>query len=332
MIFLGTGNRGDVIKKKLGLQNFKNVYYFYLIGINPKIYFIIFDSWTPNRVWNTKRIRSQLMLKIKRGKLIGGMTNAKMTPLWRMETFNDNPNKGLYVAIDLCGSRFVDKEMYTKIKESVEEELKVYPVQGRLSEFIKIANLQEPSAMSPFTMGFRKERTKLMGTENLHAKLIDVILEKGNDSITFQFLTSSTPKYGKDYQYKSTDPQTKDLKPNPSKTYEIDIQLLQFFSWLKTYPDKTKITAKDIRDIFDVCYCKVWSDSPDFHWQGKNWALTQLDGSIYGTDIAPTVWKKRLGGEYMLSKQMYGLFKNIKFFYTNMSKMLNRKLKERGYL
>jgi hypothetical protein len=329
MIFLGTGNRGDVIKKKLGLQNFKNVYYFYLIGIQPRIYFVVVDSFSPNRIYNTKRLRSQLVMRIKKGTLFG-MTDAKMTPVFRLESFTGNPNKNLYVVLDLGGQRLIDKGMY--IKESTESKIEISPVQGRLSEFIKIANLQEPSAMSPFTMGFRKERTKLMGTENLHAKLIDVILEKGSDSITFQFLTSSTPKYGKDYLYKSTDPQTKDLKPNPSKTYEIDIQLLQFFSWLKTYPDKTKITAKDIRDIFDVCYCKVWSDSPDFHWQGKNWALTQLDGSIYGTEIAPTVWKKRLGGEYMLSKQMYGLFKNIKFFYTNMSKMLNRKLKERGYL
>lgn len=72
----------------------------------------------------------------------------------------------------------------------------------------------------------------------------------------------------------------------------------------------------------------LWSNSPSFHWQGFNYKLSQLEASIFPTNIAPTSgpkgWSDRHGNA-LVDKHLLELFVHIKFFINQMaSSMLNK--------
>jgi hypothetical protein len=60
--------------------------------------------------------------------------------------------------------------------------------------------------------------------------------------------------------------------------------------------------------------------------------MSQLDGSIYPTDIAPQFWNSdSLHGDnpVITSKHMVGLLRQMGFFHNQMAAMLNKRLKNR---
>ena len=75
----------------------------------------------------------------------------------------------------------------------------------------------------------------------------------------------------------------------------------------------------------------MFSTSPSFHWTSPNYFLSQLDGSIYPTDIAPKVWDK-IRGESFLDKHLAQLFSSIDFFIPQMAQKLNSKLRSRNLI
>lgn len=232
---------------------------------------------------------------------------------------------------------FLNSEFYQK---HIEGKYTYVPAgsldERQLNEFLTMGDLQSTDTASSMTKRFRKARNTLVGKENTLAKLVDLFIDEGDKSVTFAFLTEVTPyPDDPDYEWQETDPTTFDLSTNRSKVYEIQIKILEFLDWLGTEPDKTEITEMDVKEVFKVSNAQVFSTSPSFHWQGMNYNLSQLDGSIHPTTIAPKVWNQpgRHGpDDYFLDKHLYGLMRNIVFWYSPMASMLTKKLKDRGLI
>lgn len=251
------------------------------------------------------------------------------TPLMDIEDFNGTLRPAFFFTIDLSGEFGSDRKL-TKILDGV----KTGGAEFSLKEFVTLADLNNTGNISDFTMNFRRQRTSLMGGENTVAKLVDLFVNEADRSVTFAFLTEVTPyPDDPDHEYQEVDPDTFELSNNRSKVYEIQIKILEFFDWLDTNPGLDKITEKDMKEIFDVANVQVFSTSPSFHWQGFNAWCSQIDASIYPTDIMPKFWDQYHGdGEAFLDKHLYGVIRQIKFWMNPMASMLTRKLKDRGLI
>jgi hypothetical protein len=212
--------------------------------------------------------------------------------------------------------------------------MKRYKPIKKLNE-LTLADLKGNQGMSDLTSRFRKERNKIMGSESTQAKLIDVEIDETAKYVTFVWLTIPTEKYPKNYKYKDVDIEgNKSIHLNRSKTYELKIRILDFFDWLETYPDKTEITVKDIKEIFEVSDIKVSSNDPSFQYQGQNYYLSSVfDGSIYPTNIPAPIWGPKHGnGDGLIGKHLQGLINGIKFWQNPMASMLTKRLKDRELL
>ena len=213
-----------------------------------------------------------------------------------------------------------------------------------LLEFVTLYDLADKGNMSAFTGVWRKDRNRTMGGENTTAKLVDCFLSEADNSVVFSFRTEATSLKGKDVDdniasdYKfydgdkgQTDKKTFDIKKNISKSYELQIKILEFFDWLDVFEGE-KVTPKNMKDILETSNVQVFSTSPSFHWQGMNFNLSQMDGSAYPTDISNPIWGPRHGDKsgYFLDKHLNGLLRQIKFFMNPMASMLSSKIKAKG--
>jgi len=197
--------------------------------------------------------------------------------------------------------------------------------QGKLNEWT-LETLKAKDSISDFTMKFRKDRNKIMGAENKTAKLLDCFLNEPDDSITFVWKTPATED-GK--IKKRVSPLSLELLPNEEGFYEIQLKILNFFSWLDTNPIKDIITEKEMKEIIRISEVQVYSSSPSFQYQAYNWNNSQVDTAIYPTDIAPKVWNKYNDNAF-LDKHLYGIIRNIDFWINPMASMLTKKLKSKN--
>jgi len=346
---------GELLKDQLGLTDFKHVRICRALISSYKILLVYYDSYHVNYPISTFRIRqwpfttalwSGSRIAKKRAKPVN------TTPPMDIEDYQGQLNGAIIITVDLAGNRFTKPSSFTKVFESKESEAAepIYTIMGTVSnlhEFLTFADLNNKMAISNFTMKFRKERTKLMGAENTQAKLIDCFVSEADNSVTFAFLTTATPyPDDPDHEYFEADPKKHwELQMNKGKVYELQFKIIDFFSWLKTHPGVDKITMNDIKEILKVSNIKISSTSPSFHWQGGNFYLSQLDGSIYPTDIEPTEniygdngklvhkgWKSYTGEDHFTDKHIYGLLRQIKFFLNPMASMLTGKLQKRGVI
>ena len=108
---------------------------------------------------------------------------------------------------------------------------------------------------------------------------------------------------------------------------------MEFWDWLDVF-EGDKITRFNMKEILEVSSVQVFSNSPSFHWQGGNFNLSQLDGSIYPTEISNPVWGPRHGDPsgYFLDKHLWGLLKQMGFWLNPMASMLTSKLQKRGLI
>lgn len=203
------------------------------------------------------------------------------------------------------------------------------------SEEIRLSDLKNNIGVSDLTDRFRKERNKLMKAESTQAKLIEVEIDETAKNVTFIWLTIPTDKYPKDYVYGEVDLEgNKSISTNRSKTYELKIRILDFFDWIDTYPDKTEITVKDIKDIFKISNIQISCNCVSYQYQGFNYQMSNVfDGSIYPTSIPDPVWgPKHNNGDGLLCKHLSSLIAGIGFWQNPMSSMLTKKLKDREIL
>ena len=316
---------GEQLVNLLNLSKLKNIYARRSIGLAVPILHIVFDSFRVNLPFSKTYILQKFNTDFY-------WSNHLMvwTPFFQLRYYNGHTKNIMVLINDLAGSYLKNDNLYKESISLIDKPDKVY----NLQEFVTMADLMDKENISSIIKRTRKERNKVLGTENILAKLSDCEINDKEDWIEFKFLTSVTePIYPKEYKYKYSDPNDNfKLKNDPSKTYEVDLRFLDFFKWMKGIYELNEITEKEIKEIFSVLNVKVWSESPFFHWGGCNYNDSQLDASIYPTDIEPQVWNVRQGGEYFLDKHIYGLIRQFKFFMSPMASMLNRKLKDRGFL
>ena len=199
--------------------------------------------------------------------------------------------------------------------------------------------------------GARKDQNK---TANINTKLISSEIINETD-ILFKFLTEASlytaitdettgqiiyvpykqadPKH----EYKRIIPGTDEMVPNPSKTYEIWIQVEKVLGkdgWLSVYdPEKEEITGNMIKDILKVADIKIFDDTPAYLYQGFAYALTQLDASIFPENRKPKRWDKIHGdGQNFLDKHLSQLFDQINFFIPQMGSSLTNLLRKEGII
>ena len=210
-----------------------------------------------------------------------------------------------------------------------------------LSEFLTLQNLTDPAAVSNFTKNTRKQRNRIMRTENYTAKLVGCEIDQKADWVSFSFVTPATKEiYPPDYKYMKVNPD-KDfvLNQTQKKAYTITIKILKFFTWLKdTRPDSmsgTPISWREIKDALEVSNVQVFSTSPSFYYQGIAYWLTQLGGSIYPVEIEPHKWNAENlhgDGNAFLDKHTAGVLNQIAFFGNQMASKLTKTLKDGGLL
>ncbi len=210
---------------------------------------------------------------------------------------------------------------------------------NRIAEELRLSDLAKNAGMSDFTLDFRKERNKIMKPENVTAKLIDCDVDSKNDHVTFIFLTPATEKYTPGHKFKKVVPAGSDFKieDNPSKTYEIHIRILDFFSLLNTSPDE--ITEQDFKDVLEVANISIWADSPDFQYQGMNYHMSMFNASIYPTDRPPLEWNDKVNqhdnkhnGNQFVGKHVGGLLNQFKFWINPMKNMVVKETKSKGII
>jgi hypothetical protein len=270
-------------------------------------------------------------------------TTDDMRGVVTIETISDEAFKE-FLATDFYNTYLSNYDI--DLKEVLLENQQIFLGKGFLKEFVTLDDLNDTDTISDFTSTWRKDRSRVMGQENITAKLVDCVVDEADKSVTFQFLTTATELGNKapndnidsDYRFYSgpkgeVDPETFNITRNRSRTYEMQIKVLEFFDWLDVFEGE-KIGRKEINEILEVSNIQVFSTAPSFHYQGMNYNLSQLDGSIYPTTISNPIWGPRHGDPdgYFLDKHLYGLMRQIKFFHQQMGSMLTGKLKNRGLI
>jgi hypothetical protein len=333
---------GVLLKKQLGLENLKEVRVSRFMVSAYKILGVFYDSNRDMMVTNYRIRRYPRVATVFHGTDIYHGTDKyiPMTPAIDIEDYNGAIRGALVIPVDLAGDRYIDDGEFTKVFESRDKDKRwgeIFIPAGsykRLEE-ITLYDLADAGNISQFTKRYRQSRTRKMGgNEAQQAKLVDLVIDEANNSITFQFLTEVTPyPEDPDHEWFEADPEADwRLKRNRSKVYEIQIQILNFFDWLDTFEGE-EITQKEIKEILEVSDVKISSTSPSFNWQGFAYWLTQIDASIYPQNIEPTRWDAYHGdGEAFLDKHTYGIARSIKFFINQMAQKLNSKLQQRGLI
>lgn len=159
------------------------------------------------------------------------------------------------------------------------------------------------------TRFYSKEKNTIHKNPRRYIILVESRYYKDGDYLVAKFLTEATKKYPPEHVYKSTDPDSKVNKPEPSRTYEIWIA---FFNVLKTVGN-AKITYPTMKSVLQTVPIKIWCNSPSFHWQGYNYNISVMDGALFPTNIPPLRWRKYHDG-FILDKHLYILFSNFDHF------------------
>lgn len=192
-----------------------------------------------------------------------------------------------------------------------------------------------PNIISTTTQNYKDIRKSIQGNANKNTKFISSEID-GND-IIFKFLLEATEMYDDDHIYYEVDPVTKEKKPNPSKTYELWIKMLNILGnngWLEALKiNLENVTGDNIKELFDVADIQWWVNDPSFLYQGFQYWLTQLDSSIFPEDRKPKRWDKIHGdGQAFSTKHMSQVIDQLPFFQNQMSSSLTKLLRDKGYI
>lgn len=207
-----------------------------------------------------------------------------------------------------------------------------------LREWLTIKDMMATNNVSDETQKHGYRRYRLQRGENINAKLKDCVYDPMHDTLTFSFLTPATMgDHEPGYTADAVDP-THDFQTvsNPSHTYTMMIQIVDFMMWLKdTRPDGLgAITWREIKDVLDVAYVKVWCNCQSFYWFGKCYRASLKDASIYTTSIPDRKTRKRFGVDDILCKHLGNLMKPqaIQFFLPQMASKCQKALRSQGLI
>lgn len=188
-------------------------------------------------------------------------------------------------------------------------------------EDIYFKDLIKNKGISFFTKKFKKETDKLMGSAARHSKLVQAKVNKSKDYIDFFWVTERTPteRYKDKFNLMAVTPLN--WKLHKDNLYTIQIRLFNVFKQLEQIPPE-QITNNTIEKLLLNSQIKIWSDVPAFHYQGMNYHLSKVNGSIYPTNIKAKHWDKYHNGEQLLDKHTQGIINAIKFYIPQMRQIL----------
>jgi hypothetical protein len=318
---------GEVLKKQLGLSKFKSVRLHRCIDCAIPTYFIYVNSRSTLPITNARVTKNPGVANIYNGNKLP--QESIYTPLMDIEKFNAVLRGRIFVLVDLAGMNLINDKVYENtldLGENLYYKYSYYP-NFKMDE-ITLFDLRDKDLVSDTTNKYKKIRQKYNKTANINTKLIESEV-KGND-VTFKFLAEATDDPNDDSPKKEVDPSGFKMKDNPSRTYEIWLKFPNALELLELQ-DKDALTRKDIKNLLEASDVQLWSNSPSFHYQGFNYFDSQLDASIFPTNIAPKQWDKVHGdGKAFLDKHTAQLIEQIGFFLNPMSSMLTKELKDQG--
>ena len=315
---------GEKIVKALGLEKLQHIAVTRARLSSYRIYFVWFDTYRTNMPITSWRIRQwPNVASILDGVYID-QENPKLpahTPPMPIERFGGNLSGSLIIPVDLAGDRFIDPKSYSK---------------KHIDEKVQLDDLRNNQGISSFGKGHLDIRKDVMKAETGNSKLTITELVDGKH-VDFVFASPSTDIYPDDFVHREAPIEDDyDLERNPQKEYLITIRVLDVVGWLETYPDKTEITRKDIKEILDVSFIEIDSSVPAFYWQGGAYWLQQLDGTIYKKPIiAPKFWNRadlHGDGNFFIDKITQRIFNQIGFYEQQMASALQKVLRDGGYL
>jgi len=195
---------------------------------------------------------------------------------------------------------------------------------SRLTEDLRLSDLMKHAGISKLTKVFMKDRLARLGGKK-SGVLLKINVVKNRDYIDFTFV--SKPTYGTT-NVQITKPKSMQLVA--SDEYDQTIRLTNFFKLIKTDPDFTSykdVTLKYIKEVIKVADVKLWCDCPSMHWQGMNYVLTQFNGSLHPTTIAPQVWNKKHKDNNMVCKHLDLILSQTAFYTNLMASMILKYMK-----
>jgi len=198
--------------------------------------------------------------------------------------------------------------------------------------------------LSDLTKKYKGIRKGVQGQGVKNTKFIESELIKETGSAIFRFLVEATEEGDKkmdaNLPKKQYDFDKGELVNNPSHLYEIQIQVDNIFpnksfkdiSWLEVFDGD--ITIDSLKEIFDVADVRLSSNDPSFQFQGFNYRLTQIDGSIYKENRPDKFWVTKHGSNAYLTKHLAQVMDKGTFevFFNQMVSSLKKKLKEAGLI
>ena len=179
---------------------------------------------------------------------------------------------------------------------------------------------------SLFTRGKMRERRRGGQTPRTSTVRVDVDFDIKNDVVKYVFLVDAT-RDEREVKKEVFPDKTFRLDENPARVYELTFVFYTLFlSYLILLEDldvdsvlqsikNMPYPNKDLNLIFTTVPIKIFSTSPSFHYQGFNYNLSVLDGSVYPTEIAPQQWDK-VHGVAFVDKHI-GAMLNDKDFFLN---------------
>jgi len=326
---------GQKLIQQLKLSQFKYVLIRRALGTTYKLLIVYFNSRNPKKLITRREILNfEHSFQILRPEKTN--TDLIFLPLKNLSTYNGSMTNAIIFTVDLAGSYLIRNQTFESVEKN--EKFPILQMRGSLLEYLTYPAYMKNAGLSDFTSKWKKDRKKVMGAdENKIAKLIQCEINKEKDYVDFFWLTESTEdKKNIDSLYnkpkKEVDPNTFELKDNPSKTYTFQLRILDFFKWLDTYPSKKEISPKDIKDILYVSNIQIWDSNPSFQFQGMNYINSMFDASIYPETREPKVWNKKHNDDNFLGKHGQGIMNHMSLYKNNMASMLTKQLKEKGYL
>jgi len=319
---------GEILKSRLGLSHLKHVMISRVLGTAYKTYIVFYDSGRVNLPITTQRaLKSDHIAMLFQYPFT---EKPICLPLIHLEDFNGPLTPAMFFVVDISGTRG-DRKNKVDLKREGSISLSCI---GKLEE-LTLGDFKATDSASAFTKRTRRQRNQAVGAENTTAKLVDVDINTVEDHVTFIFKTTATiPIYPPGTKFQKTNPDTLSLQRNSDKSYELHLRLLNFFEWKEAQDIGQALTAKDIKEVLGVADLQVFSTSPSFHFQGANYYCSQVDSSIYPTNIEPQFWNSPdlHGKDYFLDKHLFGLLRSIDFFLNQMANMLTKRLRDRDLL
>lgn len=329
---------GQKLKSKLKLKKFSYVKIRRLVtGSSVRIYQIVFDSRRPNFPLTTYMLNNnQLMPRV----ISGDIKEYWGMPWADLENFNGFLNPAIFFVSDISG-------IYGKIKNYSE---KIVSIGNRLEE-LTIPQLKSVDQYtSQTTQKYKDQRSAFQGQGIKNTKLLDSQHIPETGSLRFVFVTESTEIDKKKRSHKMTkskvdqklqfNKDTDSMEDNPSKTYDMYIQLENVFpndaysdlSWLEVYNGE-EVDAKMMKDLLEVADVKIYDTTPAFQFQGFRYRLTQNDASLFPETRPDTFWRSKHGTQGLLDKHFSQLFDSgtIGVFTNQMTSILIKHSKQLGY-